>query len=389
MRIGFDATSLAPATRYTGMGEYTARLLAALGRRRDPDTYVVYSAAGCPRPDGLGPAMRWVPLPRVPLGKLSAQVAHRLLLPALVRRHRLDVLHIPTVNIFASHPPVPYPLPCRLVVTLHDLIPLTYYRLRQPSGEPWPWKMRAAYRANLWAASHADRIITVSQAARDDILTCMRLPPRRVAAIHNGMDFGGAPDADDQCVLARLGVQRPYALFGGSWEPRKNLARMLHAFAIAAAEGLDHDLVLIVDGPPSSGVPACDAVRPRLRFLHGLPEDDLRALYRQADVFVFPSLSEGFGFPPLQAMACGVPVVASAIPALREVLGDAACYVDPRDVRSIAAGMLAAAGDAGLRDRLRTAGPRQAARYNWDDTARRTREVYAAAVECPPALPGG
>jgi glycosyltransferase involved in cell wall biosynthesis len=378
MRIGFDATVLDPATRYTGMGEYTAKLLRALSRADQTNQYVVYGPPGSRRLEGLGENLHWRALPRVPIGKLSAPARHHLLLPLLALQDRLDLLHVPTVNTFASHPPVPALLPCRLVVTLHDLIPLTYYHLRQPSGAPWAWSMRVAYSANLLAARRASSIITVSQAAQSEILRQFNCRSDRVVAIYLGTDFCRSPNGDngDLAVLERLGLRRPYVLFGGSWEPRKNLCRAVEAFHAALAAGLDCDLVLIVDRPPPSDI----ARAPRQRFLFGLPEPDLRAVYRNAHLFVFPSLSEGFGLPPLQAMACGVPVVASAIPALQEVLADAAYFVDPLDVRSIASGLLAAATDEPLRARLVAAGRRQAERYTWEETARRTLTVYRTTV---------
>jgi glycosyltransferase involved in cell wall biosynthesis len=385
MRIGFDATVLRPATRYTGMGEYAARLLCALSRVDDRNIYIAYGVPGSVPPAGLGRNVRWHTLPQVPLGKLAAPVRHVLALPVLALRHRLDLLHVPTVNIFASHPPVPPALPCPLVVTLHDLIPITYYHLRQPTGEPWPLKMRSSYRANLWAAQRAARIITVSESARREIVQGLRLPSARVVAIHHGMDFGGASADDGQTDTAVASIDRPYVLFSGSWEPRKNVVRLVQAYDLAMRRGLDRDLVLVVDRASGHETDAQAEIarishRDRLHILHSVPEPALASLYRNADFFVFPSLAEGFGFPPLQAMACGTAAIASCIPALEEILGDTALYVDPKSVDSIAAGLVRLGSDEDLRRRLAGAGPPHAARYTWEEAARRTLAVYRAAA---------
>ncbi len=383
MRIGFDATVLAPPTRYTGGGEYTFHLLRHLGRLDGANSYVVYGPPGSAPPPFLGANMQWYPLPQLRLGKLSALATHLLVLPRLTRRHRLHLLHVPTVHTRVSLPPLPRGLRCRLVVTLHDLIPLTFY---EASGEHMPWRMRTFYRWNLGAVRKADRIITVSQTSGSDILRLLGVDAHRVDVIYNGVDFSADGAKDDSLILEQYGVRQPYVLFGGSWEPRKNLGRLLEAFELAVGQGLRQHLVLVVESQSGHAAPVrarAEALscRERLRFLHSLDDAALRALYRQADLFVFPSLSEGFGFPPLQAMACGTPVVASAIGALQEVLGDAAFYVDPYDVGSIAAGLLTATADQRLRQLLAEAGLRQAAHYSWEEAARRTLDVYESAVK--------
>ncbi len=380
MRIGLDATVLDPSTRYTGMGEYTTRLIEHLGRLNTAHTFTVYAPPGSAPPPDLGAAMRWRPLPRLPAGKLAGLVAGLLVLPALARRDRLDLLHVPTVHTRPSKPPLPRALGRPLVVTLHDLIPITYY---EATGAGMPGRSRRFYRWNLRAVQGADGLITVSETSRDDIVRVLSVPPERVQVIYHGIDFDGTPRPDDAATRRQLAIRGPYLLFGGSWEPRKNLRRLLDAFDLAIASGLDRDLVMIVErssghAPPLRAHAETLACRDRLRFLHDLAPDTLAAVYRGADMFVFPSLSEGFGFPPLQAMACGVPVVASAIPALREVLGDAAMYVDPYDTRAIAEALLALARDSDLRDRLAAGGPARAGRFRWEDAARSTLAVYQA-----------
>jgi alpha-1,3-rhamnosyl/mannosyltransferase len=271
------------------------------------------------------------------------------------------------------------------VVTLHDLIPLNYYgRL----DKPLPWRLRAFYRWNLNSALKAQRIITVSESSRAEILSTLGLTPDRVVAIHNGVDFAPAAGRATTVDWKPPHGDAPYVLFGGSFEPRKNLPRLLEAFDAAVQAGLKHHLLMIVDSASGHAQPVIDraqslACAERLHFLSGLDEPTIQAVYRGADVFIFPTLSEGFGLPPLQAMACGVPVIASDLPVMREVLGDAAHYVDPHSIGDITRSLMAVTSDDSIRQGLSGAGPRRAANFTWEATARQTLEVYRSVVKPP------
>ncbi len=387
MRIGFDATVLAPATRYSGTGHYTLKLLSHLTGLDDGNEYVAYGPSGCPRPAELPDSVKWHVLPRWrALGKLSAVAVHLLALPRLAAAHRLDLMHAPTVQPRLSRPPVPQRLPCPLVVTLHDLIPVTHYGLKS-----FHWRWRLFYEWNLRSLRRSAQVITVSEASRREILALLQLDPARVVTVYNGVEEPAV--LSSKAPAEEMGLPRPYALCVGSYEPRKNLLRLLQAYAQAVASGLPHHLVIVAQ-PDDSGRDAVvqDLVRElglqgRVRFLHGLPEPSLWRVYCQADLFVFPSLAEGFGLPPLEAMAAGVPVIASGLPSLREVLGNAAWYVDPMAETEIATALLHLAGDADLRAQLAESGRRQAARYPWAECARRTLEVYSTAVRSPQIAP--
>jgi glycosyltransferase involved in cell wall biosynthesis len=383
MRIGFDATVLAVATRYTGTGQYAEKLIATLPLLAPDDEFVLY---GSPPPSGLPepPAnVTWRPLGRLPFGRLSALAGHLITLPRLARKDRLDMLHVPTVHTRASLPPVPRALPCPLVVTIHDLIPLNYYGR---SDKPLPWRLRTFYRWNLKSALKAQRIITVSETSRSEILSSLGLPPDRVVAIHNGVDFAPAAGRMSTVDWKPPHGDAPYVLFGGSFEPRKNLLRLIEAFDAAVQAGLGHHLLMIVDSASGHAQPVMHraqslACAERLHFLSGLDEPTIQAVYRGADVFIFPTLSEGFGLPPLQAMACGVPVIASDLPVMREVLGDAAYYVDPYSIGDITRSLMTVTSDDSIRRGLSEAGPRRAANFTWEATARQTLEVYRSVVK--------
>jgi glycosyltransferase involved in cell wall biosynthesis len=382
MRIGFDASVLGSGTRYTGTGQYAVKLLEHLPMASRDDELLIYTVEGSGAPIPQAPNVRERTMKPIPFGKLSALATHLLSFPRIMRRDNLDVLHVPAVHTRPSLPPVPRSAPCPKVVTLHDLIPITFYgRL----GDAMPWRMRRYYKWNLAAAARADHIITVSATSREEIIKNLDVPPDRLTAIHNGIDLDAWSQARNQDTSPYRGA-RPYVLFGGSYEPRKNVRGLLDAYELAVDMGLTHDLVMVVDAGSGyeSDIRRHAATlnsRNSLHFLSGLEDAELISLYQGADAFVFPSLSEGFGFPPLQAMACGVPVVASDLPVLREVLGEAAVFVDPHDSNAIAEAMNTVVSDGQLADRLVGAGRTQAAKYSWDEAARRTVEALRAVGE--------
>jgi glycosyltransferase involved in cell wall biosynthesis len=380
MRVGFDATILGPKTRHSGGGEYAANLLRHLPNAGGDHTYVLYGLPGMERPSDLPSELIWRTLPALSLGKLYLMAAYLFLLPRLAKRDALDVFHAPTVHTRASLAPVPSGLGCKLVVTVHDLIPLTFYG---GSGQDLPRKMRLFYGWNLRRALRADHILTVSETSKADILRHSGIPDQRLTAVYNGVapPVRSQPSCQDR--LSLVDVQSPYFLFVGSWEPRKNIVRLLEAFDVAVGRGLRQKLVLVVDSASGHEVDALShakhpETRTRVKFLHHVDEETMWALYRQAEALAYPSLYEGFGLPGVQAMACGTPVVASSCGALSEVLGDAARFVDPLDVGAIAEGLLEVGGDASLRERLSNAGIERSSRYNWQETARKTINVYEA-----------
>lgn len=381
MKVGFDGTPLAAPMCYTGAGHYAAQLLRHLASVEGDVAYLVYGPPGMARPGWLPRGMGWQPLPVLRLGRLSALTTGLFLLPTLVKRDALDVFHSPTVHTRASLLPVPRGLSCRLVVTVHDLIPLRY---RELTGQGLPWRMRLFYRWNLEGALRADRIVTVSETSRQELLAASDLPAHRVSAIPNGIGPPPPEDERGEGLLAALGVRRPYLLFVGSWEPRKNIGRLLEAFALARQRGLPHQLALVVEAHSGHARRLLERAQNlpcwgELRFLHSLDDGAMWALYRHADALACPSLYEGFGLPAAQAMACGTPVVASPRGALREVLGEAALYIDPLDPASIAEGLLDVTRDEALRQRLSRLGRERAALYSWEEAARRTVAVYRLA----------
>ena len=278
-----------------------------------------------------------------------------------------DVLHTPSPA--AVPPPGPRQ---RTVVTVHDLAFLTH-----PQAFPVQW--RAMFRAGLArAVRSADALVTVSRHTAEDLLRRTRAMASRVHVVPLAASLPSEPQ-DVAATLRRLRVPEPYVLSVGTQEPRKNLVRLIRAYRRLAARGAPHSLLLA--GPLGWGQgpllrEASSAGPGSVVFTGALSTEHLDALYRGADVFCYPSLYEGFGLPVLEAMLRGVPCVVSTSSSLPEVAGEAALLVDPLSTAGIAEALERVVSEPGLAHRLREAGRARAARYTWEQTARRTLEVY-------------
>jgi glycosyltransferase involved in cell wall biosynthesis len=287
------------------------------------------------------------------------------------RRLKGDVVHYP-----ANIGPL---LPMRnAVLTVHDLS-----FLRDPT---WFRRDRAAYYAFAvrHSASRAKRLIADSQAAAADLHELLKIPMDRVDVIPLGVGEEFRPASQEAQLAARAWYKLPerFFLYVGTIEPRKNLVRLIQAWSRIAG-ACPCDLVIAGrEGWKVKSVRAAAALSPyanRIHFPGFIAHEDLPAALSAAHVFVWPSLYEGFGLPPLEAMACGTPVVTSKTSSLPEVVGDAAVRIDPSSVDEIAAGMLDAATNEPLRTSLRTQGSRQAAELTWTRTARLTADAYRRA----------
>jgi glycosyltransferase involved in cell wall biosynthesis len=368
VRIGFDGTPL--MGQRTGVGNYTGRLLEALLKLEPDWEYLLYSN----RPLGqletaLQKAIQWPGyLPQ------SRWLWIQTVLPWLIARTRPQLAHFP--NGLA-----PLWLPVPFAVTIHDAS-LFLYSYTHPHA-----RLLAIRLILPLVARRAAAVITVSHHARRDLLRVLRLPPEKVEVVYQAAPASFRP-VRERTRLARLqrALRQKYRLpeeiilFVGTLEPRKNLVRLLRAFAQVRRCGYRHKLVLVgargwlmeAFDRELEGLGLADAVQ----HLGYVAAADLPGLYNLATLFVFPSLYEGFGMPPLEAMACGTPVVTSNNSALREVCGDAAHLVDPLDEESLAEGMLQLLGSAERRAELSQRGLKRAARFSWRETARQTRAVY-------------
>jgi glycosyltransferase involved in cell wall biosynthesis len=353
-----------------GIGTYVRELVPALASR-DPALGLTLFHSRFETPELPERWMREHPIEQLPASIRSLyprwDLTRRPLLPSSLAS--ANVVHA------TNHGAVP---PTRrgqaLVVTVHDL---AFVHAPDLFSRRWRWLYRAGLRA---AVRHADAIVTPSRSTAEDVVSHTGVDPAKLHVVPLAAALpSGALDAAD--VATRLMISRPYALFVGTLEPRKNLVRLVRAYRRAAGRGLPHALVLA--GPMGW------QHEPLMRelALSGPGEivmtgrvsaDELDALYRGADAFVYPSLYEGFGLPVVEAMARGVPTITSATSSLPEVAGDAAELVDPRSVRELTDALERVLTDTAHADSLAARGRAQAERFSWDETARLTLEVYDA-----------
>lgn len=364
MRIVLDARKL----HDFGIGTYIRNLVAGLGALDTTTDYILLTKPGdTATATAAGPNFRAIVESAKPYS-----LAEQWRVPLAVARARADLLHEP-------HYVLPPLTRCRTIVTIHDCI-----HLRLPEYLPSRAAFVYAHTMIRLAARKADRVLTVSEASKRDILHYTGVSPDKVTVIYNGLDerFAGTPDAATiDRVRQRFQLDHPFVLYVGNIKPHKNLERLIAAFAAARPDGPD-GLKLVVIGDETSNYPSVrQAVhRHRLdkhvRFFGFQPAATLVVFYRLARAFAFPSLCEGFGLPPLEAMANETPVVTSNVSSLPEVAGDAALLVDPYDVASIADGIRRAVTDEPLRQMLIARGRERARQFSWRQAAVDTLAAY-------------
>ena len=349
----------------SGIGRYTVQLADALAGQ-GVDVYPLW-AGSCP-PGAGGAALPGAYLLPGLLTLGQAEIAW------LARRLRLDVVHDPTgaMPLLLAGPP--------RVTTIHDAIPYVYPQ----TSTRLDWLIY--HRWLPLAVRRADAVITDSEQSRKDIMAHLPVAPHHVVTVPLAADrrFRPMDLAEVEPVLGEYGLQRPYILYVGALESRKNLPRLLEAYALLRAGSPQWRLV-IVGARKWKFSPIFDAVQrlgleAHVDFTGYVADEHLPALYSGADLFVFPSLYEGFGLPVLEAMACGAPVVTSNTSSLPEVAGDAALLVDPSDVDQIADAMRLVLTQPALAAALRVRGLARAARFTWERTARETIAVYERVV---------
>ena len=366
MRIAIDGRKL----RDYGIGTYVRNLLRQLARQDVTNDYVVFCRPGdCDTVEALGPRFRAVVETAGPYS-----IAEQFALPMDLRREGAELFHAP-------HYVLPPLTPCRSVVTIHDCI-----HLRFP--QYLPSRLGYAYaRGQMWTATHqAARVITVSETSKRDILRYFRVPESKIDVIYNGIDdrFWQEPVADEVMrVRERYRLNDPFVLYAGNIKPHKNLERLIESFQLMRHNSpeLSHVQLLIIGDEISKYATLRRAVHryklhKHVRFFGFVPDQTLAALYRLADVFVFPSLYEGFGLPPLEAMASGCPVITSNVSSLPEVVGDAALMIDPYDPAAIADAMTRVLTTPALREDLQRRGLARAREFSWERSIQRVREIY-------------
>ena len=376
MRVAIDIRRI----NEFGVGTYTRNAIRTLARLDSFNEYFLLGIPGRlgdiePLPDNF------ITLPTHPN---EFSLNSYLELNRILKQHRCDLLHVP--HLFWK----PQSVPCPYVVTVHDLLDHLY----RANSASWV-KRQLHFEFTKRVLHSAARIFAVSNFSKQDTERLFAVPGDRIEVIYNALDDrfrqGHATDADRKLIAERYQVTYPFLLYAGRISPHKNVIRIIEAFSALKAElqkeGQFPDLKLIIIGDELSKHPDLrravikSRVQNDVRFLGFVPIGVLRIFYDLAKIFVFPSLYEGFGLPPLEAMAHGTPVVTSNTSSIPEVVGNAAVMVNPENVFEIMHALHRVLLDQPVREKLKARGVLQAQKFSWDDSVRRMLEVYYEVVQ--------
>jgi len=376
MLIGIDGIPLRDIK--TGVGHYTFELAKALALATPTDQIAIVSpfpylpldpSAGVPDafPPNLTPTQLKV--------NLLERNWWTIGLPRYIRRRSFDLFHGTNFDI-------PLWQVCPTVLTVHDLSAFLYPETHEVRS------VRRARRRLPLMARTATQIVTPSESVRHEVAEQLRVSREKIVAIPAAARsiFRPLPPNQTAEVRRKLGVEDDFLLYVGTIEPRKNLNVLLDAYRkIIGSAGLEPQLVIA----GKKGWLTDDlfgrlrelGIKDRVHFTGYLPDNDLCALYSSCRIFIYPSKYEGFGLPPLEAMACGAVVIASSTPAVTEVVEDAACLVAPGEVNELAEAMITLLRDENERRRLSAAGLKRALQFSWNRTAQLMLGVYREACE--------
>ena len=263
----------------------------------------------------------------------------------------------------------------RTVMTFHDAVPLVM-------PETLDDRIRAEMEEFIKRIQHVDCFIAVSQSTKDDMIRYLDISDWRIHVVHNGYDEGYRMIPDSGWVRDKYTGGKPFVLFVGTLEPRKNVPALIKAFHLLNRKGLR----LVLAGNRGWEMEEIDSLVETLKlgerviFTGYVPEEDLIALYNMAEAFVYPSFYEGFGIPLIEAMVCGAPVITSNTSSMPEVVGDAGLLIDPNRVEDLKSKLEMLLSEPALRSRMKEAGLERARAFSWAKSARETRAVYRKLV---------
>lgn len=377
MRIGIDARFYGPS--HAGLGRYTKNLVDRLAEIDTNNDYIVFLHSS--NFDEFNTSNPRFSKELVPFAHYSLQ--EQLSLPGILNKHKLDLVHFPHLN-------VPMGYRGKFVVTIHDLI-MHKFKNRAATTRLRPvYEVKhLGYRAvTRWAAKKAIHVIVPSKAVKQEIVDFYSLPSDKITVTYEAADDitskrkGGRKKGEVDKVLQKYGVSGMYIMYVGNVYPHKNIETLAKAMSELHQK---HGVKLVLPSARSIFLQRTEAMMEK----HGVrdfvvlpgyvPDDDLAVMYQSAEAYVFPSLAEGFGLPPLEAMAAGLPVVCSDIPVLREVCGSAARYFDPHSAEDLAKVVGEVVSNAKVQHKLRQAGFERIKQFSWKKMAEETISVYQKA----------
>ncbi|MBA4149180.1 MAG: glycosyltransferase family 4 protein [Verrucomicrobia bacterium] len=378
MRIGISTSMIQRGK--TGIGQYLFALLRAFKKYTDQHEFVLFILEeDLPLFDFVDGKMKIVPIAEKFRSAVKNILWHQTELPRLAGKLKLDVLHIP------SYRRLLWQQPCALVATIHDLAPFHL-------ANKYDWKRMFYGRVVVKRLAHRQHeIIAISQNTARDVAHFFEVPSERITVVHNGVDHErfqpGSKEAARKVIADKHGIKSPFFLYMARLEhPAKNHVRLIEAFNLFKLQ-TGSDWHLVFGGSDWHGAEEihkkikASPLTSHIRSLGFVPDNDLPTLYRAADCFVYPSLFEGFGLPPIEAMACGCPVISSARGSLAEVVGNSAIIIDPENVAQMRQELAGVAADADLRENLSRTGLEHAKLFNWHHAAEKTLQIYSRAFQ--------
>jgi glycosyltransferase involved in cell wall biosynthesis len=381
-------TPLDTSSRFRGIGRYIEKLTDAIAKLTPSERHglAISGLTALGGPHAVG-SLAWRGSPTMPYGddawgEAKWIVERHTRLVATLRRNPPRLLHLTWGFGTPTGAAVPR------VITCHDIVPLVMPRDYLPAWWAYRWVVHAL---ELSRFRPARRVIAISKHTASDIVRLLGVRPSTIDVVPHGVDFDRfhppAPGAEEEAAAATLRkwklADRPYLVHVGAADPRKNVDTLIHGFARAKLP--DVDLVLIGRLKPSHQAIVDRALEeagrpPSVRQLGYVPDDDLPAILAGAMALPFTSTYEGFGFTPLEAMACGCPVIATGLTSIGEVVGDAALITPPRDPDALASALRRVATESSLAGDLRRAGLSRAAQFTWRATALGTVDSYARSL---------
>jgi len=379
MRIGIDARLTLRKRR--GMGRVLLNIITHLAKLDQENQYILYLEREDKKnilPEGENFSKRVILPPNYPIWEQFS-------LPIVCKEDKLDILHCP-----ANTRPILLPKEIKLIVTLHDVIYLKPFS-EIPLSSSIYQNLGRIYRILcaklLW--KKINHIVTISEFSKCDIQNTLRIPPNRITVVPLGIDDFFFQKNRENCevILKKLGIDSKFIFHLGGIAPTKNTKGAIKAYSLLVKKEEYRDLSLIIGGIPIKNNNQILqfvqhlGLKNKVKFLDYVSDKKLKCLYTKAELFLFPSLYEGFGLPPLEAMACGTPVVASNSSSIPEVVEDTVILVNPENINEIKDGMDKILEDNELRNRLIEKGKNQAKKFEWNKAVKRLLQVYRQVYE--------